>query len=131
MTDRASLTGQWQGLYSYPHYFEPVYFVATLVSLGAQFSGTTHEAAEGRAGAPLKSFALIDGALAGHAVSFSKTYDGSANRDHTISYEGTLSADGQEIEGTWVIPGDWSGRFLMIRNAGATEKVVREVYEKV
>jgi hypothetical protein len=130
MTERASLSGQWHGLYSYPSFFEPVYFVATLVSFGVQFSGTTHEAAEGRDGAPLKSFAVVDGSLAAQDVSFLKTYDGSANRSHAINYEGTLSSDGMEIEGTWAIPGNWSGRFLMIRNAGATEKVVRRAYQK-
>jgi hypothetical protein len=131
MSERKSLTGQWHGLYSYPRYLEPVYFVATLVSLGTPFSGTTHEAAEGRDGAPLKSFALVDGELVGQDVSFLKTYDGSAERSHAIHYAGTLSGDGLEIEGTWSIPGDWSGRFLMIRNAGATEKVVRRAYERV
>jgi hypothetical protein len=127
----SSLSGQWQGLYSYPRYLEPVYFVATLISFGSQFSGTTHEASEGRSGAALKSFALVDGSLGGNEVSFLKTYDGSADRSHSITYNGTLSVDGLEIEGTWSIPGDWSGRFLMIRNTGATEKLVREVYEKV
>jgi hypothetical protein len=125
------LTGIWHGLYSYPRFYEPVYFVATLIAFGDTFSGTTHEAAEGRAGAPLKSFAQLEGNLTGQAISFVKTYDGSAGRNHAINYEGTLSGDGMEIEGTWQIPHQWSGRFLMIRNAGATEQVVRKVYETV
>jgi hypothetical protein len=130
MQDKTSLTGVWHGLYSYQAYMEPVYFVATLISFGQVFSGTTHEAAEGRSGAPLKSFAAVEGSLADSFVSFVKTYDGSAGRQHAVDYEGSLSGDGLEIEGTWTIPGDWSGRFLMIRNSGASEKAVRKVYER-
>jgi hypothetical protein len=130
MAQKKPLTGVWQGLYSYPRFYDPVYFVATLIAFGETFSGNTHEAAEGRLGAPLQSFAHIDGSIAGQDISFRKTYDGTAGRDHVILYEGTLASDGMEIEGTWSIPEQWSGRFLMIRNAGADEKIVRKVYEK-
>lgn len=124
------LTGVWHGLYSYPRYYEPVYFVATLVSFGKGFSGTTHEALVGAHGAPLEAFATIDGACEGHAVSFLKSYDGSGGMRHCVKYAGTLHPDENEIDGAWSIAASWSGRFLMIRHRGASEAVVRKVYEE-
>ena len=55
----------------------------------------------------------------------SLTYDGSGGRTHTIRYDGTLSEDGGEIEGRWIIQANWAGRFLMIRSGRAVpaEKV--------
>jgi hypothetical protein len=41
-----SLTGVWNGLYSYPHSLPPVSFTAILIESGASFSGTTHEPGE-------------------------------------------------------------------------------------
>lgn len=129
--DTSNLTAVWQGLYNYPQVLEPVYFVATLVSFGQSFSGTTHEALEGRRGAPLQLFASVDGSVAGQDVSFTKIYDGTANWNHSVNYDGTLSADGTEIEGTWSIRNEWSGTFLMIRGSHASETVIREAFEKV
>jgi hypothetical protein len=128
--DNMSLTGIWHGLYSYPSYLEPVYFVATLISFGDSFSGTTHEAIEGRRSARLQVFASVDGSLSGNSVSFTKQYDGTANWTHAVNYDGTLSADRSEIEGRWTIGGEWSGPFLMIRGTKASESVVRKVFEK-
>lgn len=126
-----SLTGIWNGLYSYPKHLEPVFFVATLIAHGGRFSGTTHEAPIGRNGAPLTLFAIIDGELAGHQVNFKKTYDGSGGWSHSVMYSGDLSADRNEIEGEWTFPSQWSGRFLMIRGTGADESIIRTAYEKV
>jgi hypothetical protein len=127
----ANLTGIWHGLYSYPSYLEPVYFVATLISFGTNVSGTTHEATEGRTGAPLQLFAFVEGSIADFAVAFQKRYDGSGGWKHVVGYDGTLSADGTEIEGQWSIPGNWSGPFLMIRGRAVTEKTIRKEFEKV
>jgi hypothetical protein len=126
-----NLTGLWHGLYSYPAYLEPVFFVATLYTSGQSFSGTTHEAFIGRKGAPLTLYATVSGGQSGGEISFAKTYDGTHGWKHNVAYEGELSADGSEIEGRWTIPGNWSGRFLMIRSAGMSEQVIREAYEKV
>jgi hypothetical protein len=129
--NRSDLTAVWHGLYNYPQVLDPVYFVATILSSGQGFSGTTHEAVEGRRGAPLQLFANLDGVADGHSVSFTKVYDGTANWKHTVQYEGILSADGTEIEGTWSIQNTWSGTFIMIRGSHANESVVRKVFEKV
>ena len=131
MTERDSLTGVWHGLYSYPRYLEPVYFVATLISHGLQFSGSTHEAAQGHAGAPLQLFAFVEGQADATSVSFAKQYDGTGGWWHKVGYEGTLSSDRMEIDGHWVIGGNWSGRFLMIRSPGATEAIARKAFARV
>jgi hypothetical protein len=126
-----SLTGVWHGLYSYEIFKEPVYFVATLIHGGSHISGTTHESDIGETGAPLTLFAGIDGSKAGDSVVFTKTYDGSGGWDHTVLYDGMLSPDATEIEGRWSIRNEASGKFLMIRNRGVTESVIREAFEKV
>ncbi len=128
---RADLTGIWHGLYSYPEYLEPVFFVATLISHGHHFSGTTHEAQMGQRGSPLTVFAAVDGVLDANQVSFKKTYDGSGGWSHALMYHGQLSEDRTEIEGLWVFPDSWTGRFMMIRGTGLSESVVREAYERV
>jgi hypothetical protein len=127
---KETLTGVWHGLYSYPRYSEPVYFMATIIQAGKHISGSTHEAVTGSRGAPLTAYAQLEGALDEAAVSFNKAYDGSGGWKHKVLYSGSLSEDRLEIEGEWHIPGDWSGRFLMIRKGGATEQMVRKVYEK-
>lgn len=126
-----SLTGVWHGLYSYPDYLEPVFFVATLISHGPHFSGTTHEAITGRSRAPLQVFAMVEGEVDGLRVSFKKSYDGSTGWSHSLTYEGVLSADNSEIEGQWIFSNGWRGRFMMLRGTGISESVVRTVYEKV
>jgi hypothetical protein len=126
-----SLTGIWHGLYHYPAIQKPTYFVATLISFGKHFSGTTHEATDGQDNAPLQLFASVEGSVHGSVVSFVKRYDRETGLDYSIDYEGKLSADGSEIEGTWHIPSDWSGTFLMVRGQGASEKAVRTAFERV
>jgi hypothetical protein len=136
MTAKTSnLTGVWHGLYSYDLALAPVYFVATLMSGVSWISGTSHEAANEIPGQALTLFSTLDGTVAGEAINFIKTYDGTGGWVHGVPYTGTLSADGLEIEGTWEIKEAGymatTGRFLMIRSPGANEAVVREVYESV
>lgn len=136
MPDRKiSMTGVWHGLYSYPMELQPIYFMATLIDHGRGFSGSTHEAEKGEDGFPLTLLATVDGTRIGREVHFTKTYDGSGGWSHAVSYEGHVDDQGLEIEGTWSIapspqgPGA-HGRFLMIRSSGASEKAVRQAYEK-
>lgn len=128
--DRQNLTGVWHGLYSYPAYREPVYFVATLIHSGTALSGTIHESEKGVNGTPLTLYASVWGAMAGTAVDFTKTYDGSGGWSHSVEYSGHLNGDATEIEGAWSFPSAWSGRFLMIRSSHASETVARRVFEK-
>ena len=46
-------------------------------------------------------------------------------------YEGRIQPGGDEIEGEWTIPGNWSGTFLMVRGPRAKAKVERRVTEKI
>lgn len=126
-TAAASLTGIWQGIYSYDDGREDAPFVATLLDLGGAISGTTHEPCPIGASSNGLAFAEVSGRREGSAVVFSKTYDGTAGLDHTVLYEGTLSSDGVEIEGTWLIPGGSVGRFMMIRGGGRKEGAALEM----
>lgn len=125
-----NLTGVWHGLYSYPHKRPAVSFVATLIESGTSLSGTTHERCGGFGGDDQMLYATLLGRRHDHAVAFVKTYDGANPHYGCVAYEGTLSADGTEIEGRWVVPGSWSGKFLMIRPAGNEEAVTLEVFQR-
>jgi hypothetical protein len=126
-----NLTGIWHGLYSYPHGRAPVGFVATLIEASGALSGTTHEPCD-MGGSPNDTlYATLLGRRRDSAVAFVKRYDGANPFYRTVAYEGTLSADGTEIEGRWVVPGNWSGKFLMIRSAGRQEVVTRKTFERV
>ena len=124
-----NLTGIWHGLYSYPHGRAPVSFVATLIEAGSTVSGTTHEPCD-TGGRPNETlYATLLGRRQDSAVIFMKTYDGSNPNYGRVAYEGTLSADGTEIEGRWTVPGN-AGKFLMIRSAGKAEAVTRKAFER-
>lgn len=120
-----TLTGVWHGQYAYPMALEPVHFVATLIDSGGAISGSTHETT-GRPGeGSQRRLAIVEGARDGANVRFVKIY-APASADHQdVIYTGALNADRSEIEGTWMIPGDWSGRFLMIRSRGTAAAVER------
>jgi hypothetical protein len=126
-----SLTGVWNGIYSYPSRYGPVSFVAILIEAGSSVSGTTHEPCV-RGNCPSDTlYATLTGSRQGSVVAFAKVCEGgSPHYDRAIEYQGTLSADGTEIEGRWSIPGDWSGQFLMIRSSGTAVTVKRKVFER-
>lgn len=128
MPEPFTLTGVWDGQYSYPRGLESVNFTAVILQTGSAFSGTIHEQPTQGPSAGETLNAAIDGEQLGSAVSFTKIYD-PAHKFHgrPILYEGTLSADGNEIDGRWKIPGMWSGKFLMIRSGQpAASAEVRE-----
>jgi hypothetical protein len=60
-----------------------------------------------------------------------KTYDGSGGWSHAVRYAGVLTDDHSEIEGTWTLPGGWSGRFLMVRSTGRSVEVARKAFERL
>jgi hypothetical protein len=109
-----NLTGVWNGLYSYPD-GRSVTFVATLIDSGSTLSGSTHEPCVGGDCPTATLFATLMGSRCGTSVTFRKTYEAADPRWGTVNYEGTLNADATEIEGRWMIPGAWSGKFMMIR----------------
>ena len=127
----ADLTGIWLGLYSYPRRLEPVSFTATLIDTSGAISGSSHESFPRRGQGVFTAFAALYGRRDEHAVTFVKTYDGGVPHNKPISYEGAIMDDGNEIEGRWIIPDVWSGRFLMVRSAPNAEAIVRKKYERI
>ena len=125
-TNAQSLTGVWNGLYTYPRHLEPVSFVAVLVDSGMSFSGTTHEPHVSNDVPGGMLYGMIDGRREGAAVTFTKTYDGTGGWTHSVWYEGSVNGEATEIEGRWTVPGIWSGKFLMIRSGGKEEAVERK-----
>jgi hypothetical protein len=123
-----NLTGVWQGLYSYPAAVAPVPFTATVLESGAWVSGAVHEVAYDEYGVA-EVFSTLLGKRAGARLTFTKTYDGAAGWEHDVFYAGKLSVDGSEVEGTWTLPGEFSGRFLMIRSQGARVASLRAAFE--
>ncbi len=115
MNDGAhDLTGIWNGLYSYPD-GRSVTIVATLIESGSTLSGSTHEPCVGGDCPARTLFASLIGSRQGNSVMFRKTYENAGPRFAAVNYEGRLNAEATEIEGRWMIPGIWSGKFMMIR----------------
>jgi hypothetical protein len=130
-SDALDLTGVWNGLYSYPRAIEPVSFLTTLVETDSWLAGFIEEIASIGTMRGQTIAATVQGRRAGHAVTFLKTYDDLPQGYDTVHYAGDVNHNGSEIEGRWSIPGNWSGRFLMIR-AGETEiALARDVAERV
>ena len=122
-----ALTGIWNGLYSFPELMPPVCFVATLLETEAWVSGTTHETVAEYG----VLYAQLIGQRSGDLVSFNKTYQDAPPGYRLVSYSGTVNADATEISGFWIVPGAWSGTFVMTRPKGAEPAVEREILETV
>jgi len=119
----ADLSGTWTGVYFYPEdtawnandTYPPTPFTAELVDDQGLVSGTTLEPDLTGPVRNLEVRASIEGRRAGAELRFTKYPD--SPRQDPIHYTGEISADGNSIDGHWVIPGDWSGTFRMQRRA--------------
>jgi hypothetical protein len=129
MSTDLDLSGEWTGFFNYPRLLPPTNFTASLRDHGGALAGETAEPDLHNPGNVLH--AVIDGTRDGSEVSFTKIYDDLLHAADVVHYRGTVQAGGDEIEGSWDIPGVWSGTFLMIRGAGAAETIEREVTEEV
>jgi hypothetical protein len=116
--DALNLSGVWQGFFNYPIAKAPVSFSAELTDADGALTGTTEEIGDTGDAAGKRISATLQGRRAGHAVTWLKIYDLDYLQYDSVRYEGTISADGLEIEGRWTVPGNWSGTFLMIRAGG-------------
>lgn len=123
------LSGEWSGIYNYPAHYPPNSFEATIRDSGGAISGVIRQPGEFFEPAGMVQHAVIEGSREGSLLRFVKIYDDLSRP--TPHYRGVIQPGGDEIEGEWTIPGDWSGTFLMIRGAGAGAEVEVEVDEKV
>jgi hypothetical protein len=125
------LSGSWDGLYSYPRDLAPVSFAADLKETGGWLTGTTREAAPGGSSSGQILNAILQGRRSGSAVKFLKLYNGSVPGFDSVAYEGSVSADGTEIDGRWTAIGNWSGTFLMIRSRRVAESRSKTAEERL
>lgn len=116
------LSGRWQGIFNYPRDQPATGFVAILSDAGGALSGETVE--PGLTGGEVA--ARIDGRRHHGTVSFAKLYDDNDGNYDTVTYQGTVATDGQEITGRWTIPGIWSGTFIMVREDGVEQQAELE-----
>lgn len=122
------LTGEWSGIYNYPALYPPNSFEASIRDSGGIITGVIRQPGEffERSGI---QHAVIEGSREGNLVRWVKLYDDLGRA--TPHYQGTIHPDGDEIDGTWHIPGDWSGTFLMIRRRTERASEARKVTEKI
>ena len=127
-----SLTGVWNGLYSYSSGLS-VSFVATVIDSGSALSGATYEPNVLGTSPGSTLTALLSGGRSESAITFVKTYDEPAarRRYYPVRYEGVLNPDATEIEGRWRIGDGTSGKFMMIRSDGKAVAVEKKKRAKV
>jgi hypothetical protein len=125
------LSGRWHGFYSYVGGAHACAFEAELRDHGGEIVGVTFEVAQFGADPGATLSASVEGRRIGRAVDFAKTYDEVGLAGYTIHYAGTLAEGANEIDGTWSIPGEHSGTFLMVREGGAEAEEERHAVEEV
>jgi hypothetical protein len=114
---RSSLSGSWSGAYRYPGDANPeTVFNAQIEEVGAAFTGAIQEPNILRPWLGALVTADLEGVRAGSAVSFVKFYNGDGGMGHAVRYEGVADDALMRIQGTWTIPGAWSGTFFMVRD---------------
>lgn len=114
----ANLSGVWIGIFNYPEDLPATSFRATLTDSGGRLSGTIEEIdAVVVVGRHLTS--AVDGTRTGRSVQFTKFYAPVRDGYDAVVYQGTVSADGDEVTGTWQVPGAWGGSFIMTRPQAA------------
>jgi hypothetical protein len=123
------LTGEWTGIYNYPALLPPNTFEASIRDSGGIISGVIRQPGEIIEPPGIRQHAVIEGSREGSRVRWIKIYDDLSRA--TPHYEGTIQAGGDEIEGRWHIPGDWSGTFLMMRRSREEAEEERVVDEEI
>ena len=123
------LTGEWTGIYNYPRLYPPNNFEASIRDVGGIITGVIRQPGEVMEPRTLVQHSVIEGRRSGSEVRWVKIYD-DLNRA-TPHYRGTILPGGDEVQGEWTIPGDWSGTFFMIRGAKAKAAEERKVSEEV
>lgn len=125
-----NLTGTWHGLYAYPSRKKPVPFMAFMSELDGLFDGTTEETGSAGDAAGQRLTASVQGRRTGRSLTMLKMYHGAYALYDSVHYAGEINADGSEINGTWRVPGSWSGTFLMIRSRAVATAIAKEAVEQ-
>ncbi len=123
------LTGEWSGIYSYPAHYPPNTFEASIRDAGGVITGVIHQPGEIIEPPGIHQHAVIEGSRQGSAVRWVKIYDDLSRA--TPHYRGTILSGGDEIEGIWHIPGNWSGTFMMMRHRREAAEEERKVSEEI
>jgi hypothetical protein len=123
------LSGRWSGIFSYPSLFPPNGFEAEIRDSGGLITGVITQPREHfEPPGPVRQ-AMIEGRREGDIVTFVKFYD-DLDRP-TPHYHGRIQSGGDEVNGEWTIPGDWSGTFIMIRAGEVGETVEEQASEEL
>lgn len=126
LAEEVRLSGRWEGTYSYPEGVpvEPVKFDLIMVHEEAKVEGTIKEP---NTFGPRNLEPWLHADFKGTfdektgKLTYTKTYDGTAGVSHDVEYIGTVSKDGQTVEGKWTLPG-LSGTFTLKRKKLADPK---------
>lgn len=127
--DGFDLSGHWSGMFSYPSLFPPNSFEAEIRDSGGLVTGLITQPREPFEPPGPPRCAMIDGRRDGDTLTFVKFYD-DLDRP-TPHYRGRIQPGGDEVNGEWTIPGDWSGTFIMIRQGKEAAKEERRVGEEI
>jgi hypothetical protein len=119
------LTGEWSGIYNYPSHYPPNNFEASIRDSGGIISGVIRQPGEFFEPPGTLQHAVIEGIRTGRVVRWVKIYDDLTRAPPR--YQGRIQPGGDEIEGEWHHPGDWSGTFLMVRARKAKANQERKV----
>ena len=117
------LSGTWHGFFNYPIAREPVAFTASVTDSDGDILGSTEEVADSGPAHGQTITATLQGRRTGFSITWLKIYDGDIQPYDAVRYAGTVSEDGLEIEGRWIVAPHWSGTFLMIRAGGMAQVV--------
>lgn len=115
----AELTGPWLG--SYWQANAPTRFEATFVQAHNSLSGRIVD------DSPLGE-AQVQGQVTGRQVTFTKKYFN--NPSYTIHYTGTISADGNHINGQWRLDAKHNGAWEAHRSDNDLSKELKAVLAK-
>ncbi len=120
----ANLTGLWSGSYAYPAEAmqADVAFTAVILHSGKEITGFIREANTFGASDDPWLHALVKGTVDPETgkITFTKTYDGTSDVKHDVTYSAKLSKDGAKFEeGAWNIL-DYAGTFRLTKDPKVT-----------
>jgi hypothetical protein len=104
--------------------------MAFMSELDGLFDGTTEETGSAGDAMGQRLTASVQGRRTGRSITMLKIYHGAYALYDSVHYPGELNDEGSEINGTWRVPGSWSGTFLMIRSRAVATAVTSEAVEQ-